>query len=82
MRDRRFVFGDVEREQFRTLVRMYENFFGIRVLAYCLMSNHIHLLLEIPPMMTVGGLSDEKLLRRLRAIYSEAVVADVAKELE
>ena len=62
--DRRFVFGDIEREQFRSYMRMYENFSGIRVLAYCVMSNHIHLLLEIPP-MPEGGLSDEQLLQLL-----------------
>ena len=38
------------------------------------MSNHFHLLLEVPP-MPVGGLGDEELLKRLQAIYSEAVVA-------
>ena len=74
--DRRFVFGDIEREQFRSYMRMYENFSGIRVLAYCVMSNHIHLLLEIPP-MPEGGLSDEQLLQRLRAIYNTATVAEV-----
>ena len=78
--ERRFAFGDVEREQFRIFMRMYENFTGCRVLSYCIMSNHIHILLEVPP-MPEGGLSDEELLKRLRAIYSEAVVADVEKEL-
>jgi putative transposase len=61
-------------------MRMYENFSGCRVLAYCLMCNHIHLLLEVTP-MPVEGLSDEALLGRLKAIYTEAFVAEVAKEL-
>lgn len=78
--ERRFAFGDAEREKFRIFIRMYENFSGCRVLSYCIMSNHLHLLLEVPP-MPVGGLSDEELLKRLRAIYSDAVVAVVAKEL-
>lgn len=50
------------------------------MLSYCLMCNHVHLLLEVPP-MKAGGLSDAELLERLRAIYSEAFVAEVAKEL-
>jgi REP element-mobilizing transposase RayT len=79
--DRRFVFGDAEREQFRIYLRMYENFTGCRILSYCLMSNHFHILLEVPP-MPAGGISDEELLKRLRAIYSEGVVAVVAKELQ
>jgi REP element-mobilizing transposase RayT len=78
--DRRFVFGEVEREKFRMFMRMQENFSGCRVLSYCVMSNHFHLLLEVPP-MPVGGISDEELLKRLSAIYNEAVVAEVAKEL-
>ena len=78
--ERRFAFGDEEREQFRILMRMYENFSGCRALSYCIMSNHIHILLEVPP-MPKGGLSDEELLRRLSAIYSEAIVAQVAGEL-
>jgi putative transposase len=78
--DRRFVFGDEEREAFRMFMRMYENFSGCRVLSYCVMSNHFHILLEVPP-MDAGGISDEKLLGRLAAIYPENFVQGVADEL-
>jgi putative transposase len=78
--DRRFVFGTEEKEKFRTLMRMQENFTGCRVLSYCLMDNHFHLLLEVPP-MAQGGISDQELLRRLSAVYGEAFVAGVAQEL-
>jgi REP element-mobilizing transposase RayT len=78
--DRRLVFGGRECEAFRMFVRMYENFSGCRVLSYCLMSNHFHLLLEVPP-RPVGGLSDEQLLQRLAGLYPEAFVAEVAAEL-
>jgi REP element-mobilizing transposase RayT len=79
--DRRFVFEDLEREQFRMFMRMQENFSGCRVLSYCVMSNHFHILLEVPP-MPEGGISDEELLKRLAAIYTEAFVTTVAKELK
>jgi putative transposase len=78
--ERRLAFGQKEKEQFRTYLRMYENFSGCRVLSYCLMSSHVHLLLEVPP-LAAGGLSDEALLQRLGAIYNAATVAVVAKEL-
>ena len=78
--DRRFVFAERECEAFRKFMRMYENFSGCHVLSYCVMSNHFHLLLEVPP-MAEGGLSDESLLKRLSALYSEAFVAGVAVEL-
>ena len=78
--DRRFVFGDVEREKFRAFMRMQENFSGCRVLSYCVMSNHFHILLEVP-VMPEGGLSDGELLRRLGAVYGEGFVAGVEAEL-
>jgi putative transposase len=78
--DRRYVFKDIERENFRMFMRMYEKFSGCRVLSYCVMSNHFHLLLEAPP-MPAEGISDEELLKRLGAIYTEAAVAAVAAEL-
>ena len=46
--DRRFVLGDAEREQFVAYMRTYERFCGVRVLAFCVMSNHFHILLEVP----------------------------------
>jgi REP element-mobilizing transposase RayT len=61
-------------------MRMQEKFSGCRVLAYCVMSNHFHILLEVPP-MPEGGISDELLLQRLAATSTEAYVATVAKEL-
>jgi putative transposase len=78
--DRRFAFSPSDKEQFRIYMRMMENFSGCRVLSYCVMCNHIHLLLEVPP-MPKAGLTDVELLRRLRALYSKAEVAVVAKEL-
>lgn len=79
--DRRFVLGVDEREQFRKFMRIQENFSGCRVLSYCLMSNHFHILLEVPPMPR-GGISDEVLLKRLASIQSTAFVAGVALELQ
>jgi putative transposase len=78
--DRRFVLGAEEKEKFRALMRIYEKFSGCRVVSYCLMDNHFHILLEVPP-MAEDGLSDGDLLKRLSAIYGEAVVAGVAAEL-
>jgi REP element-mobilizing transposase RayT len=78
--DKRFAFGAEDKEQFRIYMRMMENFSGCRVLAYCVMCNHFHLLLEVPPRPRVA-LSDEHLLKRLGALYSTAFVGTVAKEL-
>ncbi len=45
------------------------------------MSNHLYILLEVPP-RPKGGISDETFLKRPGALYNEAFVATVAKELE
>jgi len=78
--DRRFVFEVEEREHFRMLMRMCEKFTGCRVLSYCVMSNHFHVLLEVPP-MPEEGISDEELFARLAVFYSEAQVAEIAREM-
>jgi len=75
------VLKDDEREQFRTLMRMCEKFTGCRVLSYCVMSNHFHILLEVTP-MPVSGIPDQVLLERLGVFYSEAQVAEIAVGLE
>ena len=79
--DRRFVFGAEEKEKFRTLMRMSEKFSGCRVLSYCVMSNHFHILLEVPPRPS-GGLADEELLKRLEVFYPGWKVREVAAALE
>jgi REP element-mobilizing transposase RayT len=78
--DKRFAFEAGDKEQFRIYMRMMENFSGCRVLAYCVMSNHFHLLLEVTP-RPKAALTDEQLLKRLGALYPKAFVATVAKEL-
>jgi hypothetical protein len=79
--DRRFVFGTREKDRFVEMMRRAELFSGVRVLAHCVMSNHFHILVEIPP-APAGGLGDTDLLNRLAALYDEATVDAVANELE
>ena len=79
--ERRFAFGPEEKEAFRMFIRMAENFTGCRVLTYCVMSNHFHILLEVPP-MPKEGVREEVLLERLMVLYSKGKVAAIASELE
>ncbi len=78
--DKRFAFGAVDKEKFRIYLRMMEKFSGCRVLAYCVMCNHFHLLLEVTP-RPQAVLTDGELLKRLGGLYSQAFVAGVAKQL-
>ena len=80
---RQFLFQNAEKEQFRVLMRMYERFSGCRVLSYCVMTNHFHLLLEIPPPPLDGDLklTEEELIHRLGGLYSQAYVNGVKSEI-
>ncbi|MFM8360555.1 MAG: transposase, partial [Verrucomicrobiota bacterium] len=77
--NREFVFGDVEREQFVQLMREYEAFCGVRVLTYCILSNHFHILVEVPerPKELPGA---EELLRRLEGLSGTAMTAATARQ--
>ena len=67
----RFIFqtsagGSLEAEHFVGLMRRLEAFSGVRVLTYALMSNHFHLLCQVPP---AEPLSELELLERIQAGY-------------
>jgi hypothetical protein len=89
---RQLLFSPDAKEEFRKFMRMYERFSGCRVLSYCVMTNHFHILLEVPPLPkagsggeVVGGvdlrISEAELLRRLGGLYSRRVVAGVESEI-
>jgi REP element-mobilizing transposase RayT len=46
--DKRRIFGPEEMEHFASILRECERFCRLRVLTFCLMPNHFHLLLEVP----------------------------------
>ena len=117
--DRRFAFGDEEKEKFKMFMRMVENFSGCQVLSYCVMSNHFHILLEVAPMIRAVRLRDGRevelssalrvreerakelgsgvspadlpevgivlkekaFFQRLKALYSDAAIGEIEKEL-
>jgi REP element-mobilizing transposase RayT len=73
--EQRFIMGEREREYFVNQMRNLAVFSGLRILTYCVMSNHFHILLQVPRREPV---SDRLLLERLRAIYPANRVAEVA----
>ncbi len=76
--EQRFIMGTCEKEYFVQLMRDLADFSGLRILTYCVMSNHFHVLLQAPHRQKV---SDRLLLERLRAIYPDRKVAEVACRL-
>ena len=68
--DRRFIFGEPEKEHFTQLMREYEGFCQVRVLTFCVMSNHYHILLEVPKRPEVLPTA-EQLLELLKGLEFE-----------
>jgi len=75
------VFGDVEKEFFVNLLQKLKVFHGIEILTYCVMSNHFHLLLEIPDAFTTAGLDREEIIRRVGILYGRDAVEALRGEL-
>ncbi len=46
--DRRFILKEAERNLFRSLMLELAEFCQVRILTYCIMSNHFHILVEVP----------------------------------
>ena len=78
--DRRFVLEAREREKFRQFLGEYAAFCGVRVLTWCMLSNHFHLLLEIPHKPEPPPPLEE-LIARLEFLSSAALSARAARQL-
>lgn len=80
--DRRMVFKAKDKEVFRKILRNQEAFSGVRVVTYCLMSNHFHLLVEVPDRETLAPLDEDSLLAVLPLLHDAPAVESVRQELE
>lgn len=58
-------FGNVEKEQFVRFLRRVSLLYGVRVIAYQVMSNHFHLLVHAPAALP----SEEEICRRYRIFH-------------
>ena len=77
--NRDFVLGHEEKAYFLQTMRRLEVFCGVRVITYCIMSNHFHILVEIPES---GNLSDDEVLCRMKVLYSKRVVDEFRESLK
>lgn len=71
--DRRFAFGPAEKDLFRHLMQELAEFCGVRILTYCLMSNHFHMLVEVPRAPDPLPTTDETLASLERLSGGECV---------
>jgi len=67
--DRNMVFEDRERARFLKLAKGLSAFSGFELLSWCLMGNHFHLLVRVPP-QEPEQMSQREILSRARHILS------------
>ena len=60
------LLGSLEKERLRELLWQQAAFSGVEVITYCLLSNHIHLLLRVPAAVSA---SDDELVGRAVRFY-------------
>jgi len=80
--DRRKVFEGRDKEVFRKIMRNLERFMGVRVVTYCLMGNHFHLLVEVPDRESLSPLTEEHLRELLPLLHESGAVETVEEELD
>ncbi len=79
--DRRKVLGSAEKEYFTALMREAEAFCEVRVLTHCVMSNHFHVLVEVPARPAVLP-SAEQMVEKLRGLSGHQDVEGVRQQFE
>ncbi|MBB5031164.1 transposase [Prosthecobacter vanneervenii] len=79
-------FDDVEKEALRRIIWRMAEFSGIKIVTYCLMGNHFHLLAEVPHKRTWlerfdGPGGESKLFQHLSILYSKTYLGLLRDEL-
>ncbi|MBK1833035.1 chemotaxis protein CheW [Roseibacillus ishigakijimensis] len=81
--NRDFVLGEMEKAKFSEFMRLYERLYGLRIVSYCLMSNHFHLLVEVPQRPADEALpDDEGLIAHVEKCLGGKAATNLRWELE
>ena len=78
---REFVLGEKEKAQFHRIMRRLEKVSGVQVLTYCLMDNHVHLLLRTEE-VDGESIGDGELVNRVRGMYSKTLAEELEAQLK
>jgi REP element-mobilizing transposase RayT len=76
--ERRWIFDKKAKEEFRSILKKYAEFCGIKILTYCIMSNHFHVLLYVPKRREI---TDQELILRMRYVYDKHEVDEFVRTL-
>ena len=63
-----FYLKAIEKEKLKNIIQGYSRLYFVKVITYCIMSNHFHLLIK---METGESLSDKELILRLKDFYGD-----------
>ncbi len=80
-------FDEVEKEALRRVIWRMAEFCGVKVVTYCIMGNHFHLLAEVPHRETwlqrfAGPEGEARLFEHLRVLYSKAYLGLLREDLK
>ena len=80
-------FDEVEKEALRRVIWRMAEFCGVKVVTYCIMGNHFHLLAEVPHRETwlqrfEGPEGEARLFEHLRVLYSKAYLGLLCEDLK
>src|SRR5579862_5412268 len=78
--ERRLAFDEEDKRQFVKFMRLYERVCQVRVVTYCVLSNHFHLLVEVPAKPKVMP-TEEELVAHIRKCYGKRKAHWVAEEI-
>ena len=78
--DRQLVLQEAEREQFIRLMRLYERLYGLQVITFCIMSNHFHILVNVPSRPAVLP-DDDALVKLVRETQGDGPANNLANWL-
>jgi len=82
--NRDHVLGTEEKNIFLYFMRMYAAYHDVDILSFCIMDNHFHLLVEVPPKKKGEPvpMEDDEFLEKLAAFTSQTYYGDVKQMLE
>ena len=78
--NREHVLGEMEKEQFVRLMRLYERLYGLQVITFCIMANHFHILVAVPSRPAIMP-EDAALVALIRETQGNAPADNVANWL-
>ncbi len=65
---RQFLFNEKDKDMFVKMMRRAEFFSGVKILSYCIMSNHFHILAHIKKEKEI---TEEMLIKRIEVLYGD-----------